>query len=82
MTEPSSRAASTWLVRDAGDALAVHRLERHGGVEREAGEDRGLLRGVVAADVGGRVGLGVAELGRGGERVVERLAVARPCGRG
>ena len=54
-----------------GDALAVHRLERHGGVEGEAREDRRLLRGVVALDIGGRVGLGVAEPLRVGEHVAE-----------
>ena len=40
-------------------------------MEREAREDRGLLRGVVALDVGGRVGLGVAEALRVGEHVLE-----------
>ena len=55
--------------RDVGDALAVHVVERHAGVEREPGEDRGLRGGVVALDVGGRVGLGVAERLRLGEHV-------------
>ncbi len=32
------------------------------GVEGQRGQDRGLGRGVEALDVGGRVGLGVAEL--------------------
>ena len=59
---------------DARDALAVHRLDRHERVEGEAREDAGLLRGVVALDVGGRVGLGVAELARDRERLLERLA--------
>ncbi len=59
------------LGRDAGDALAVHRVDGHARVEGEAREDGGLLRGVVAADVGRGVGLGVAELGRGGERRLE-----------
>ena len=40
-------------------------------MEGEAGEDRRLLRGVVALDVGGRVGLGVAETLRVGEDVLE-----------
>jgi hypothetical protein len=39
------------------------------GVEGERGEDRALGGGVVAADVGGRVGLGVAERLRLGEHV-------------
>ena len=56
---------------DAGDAFAVDHLERHGGVEGEAREDRGLLRGVVALDIGGGVGLGVAEALRVGEHVGE-----------
>ena len=58
------------------DALAVDQLERHGGVEGEAGQDRGLLRRVVALDVGGRVGLRVAELGGGGQRLLEGVALA------
>src|SRR6478735_497722 len=56
---------------DRGDALAVHRLQRHCRVEREARQDRGLLRGVVAFDVRGRVGLGVPEALRVREHVGE-----------
>ncbi len=64
------------LVRDVADSLAVHSLERNRRVEGQAREDRGLLGGVVAADVGGRVGLRVAELGGGGERLLEAVAFA------
>ena len=46
---------------DLGDALAVDVGGGDPGVEGEAGQDRGLGRGVEALDVGGRVGLGVAE---------------------
>ncbi len=45
-----------------GDALAVDVGGGDPGVERQRGEDRGLRGGVEALDVGGRVGLGVAEL--------------------
>ena len=47
---------------DLGDALAVDVVDGHAGVEREAGEDRRLRGRVEALHVGGRVGLGVAEL--------------------
>ena len=46
---------------DLGDALAVDVGAGDPGVEGERGEDRGLGGGVEALDVGGRVGLGVAE---------------------
>ncbi len=46
---------------DLGDALAMDVGAADPGVERERGEDRRLGRGVEALDVGGRVGLGVAE---------------------
>ena len=45
-----------------GDALAVHVGGGHPGVEGQRGQDRGLGGGVEPLDVGGRVGLGVAEL--------------------
>ena len=44
------------------DALERHVVDVQVAVERERGEDRELGRGVGAADVLGRVGLGVAEL--------------------
>ena len=56
---------------DLGDALAVDVGGGDPGVEGQAGQDRGLGRGVEALDVGGRVGLGVAELLRLLERLVE-----------
>jgi hypothetical protein len=59
---------------DRGDALAVHVAGGDAGVEGEAGEDRGLRRGVEALDVRGGVGLGVPErLG-----LLERLGEAHP----
>ena len=51
------------------DALERHVVDVQVAVERERREDRELGRGVGAADVLGRVGLGVAELLRLGERV-------------
>src|SRR6185312_2137700 len=56
---------------DGGDALAVHVVQVEGGVEGQRGQDRCLRGGVVALDVGGRVGLGVPELLRAGQCVVE-----------
>ena len=44
-------------------------------MEGEAGEDGGLLRGVVAVDVGARVRLGEAELLGRGEGVLEAVAL-------
>src|SRR5690606_41598626 len=55
------------------DPLAVHLPRGHPGVERQLGEDPGLRGRVVAVDVGGRVGLGVAECGG----LVERVGEAR-----
>ena len=63
------------LAVDAGDALAVHRFEGHGRVERERREDGGLLRRVVAFDIGRRVGFGVTESLRVGEDVRELAAL-------
>ena len=54
------------------DLVEVHRR-----VEREPREDRHLRGGVLAVDVVGRVGLGVAEPLRLGERVGVRRAGAR-----
>ena len=56
---------------DLGDALAVDVGGGDPGVEGQRGEDRRLGRGVEALDVGGRVGLGVAERLRLLERVGE-----------
>jgi len=44
------------------DALVDHLVEVHRGREREPGEDRHLGGGVLAGDVVGGIGLGVAEL--------------------
>ena len=64
-----------------GDALAVDVGRGDARVEGQAGQDRGLGGGVEPLDVGGRVGLGVAELlgllqrlgepGAGGVHLVE-----------
>ena len=49
------------------DALAGHVTGDDARAERDRRDDRGLRRGVEAVDVGGRVGLGVAELLRLGD---------------
>ena len=71
-TQPIALRARDVGCGDVGDAFAMDVGRGHPGVEREAGEDRRLRRGVEAVDVGGRVGLGVAERGR----LVERLGEA------
>ncbi len=53
------------------DALAVDGFQRDSGVEREAREDRRLLRGVVALDIRRRIGFGVTQTLRVGEHVGE-----------
>ena len=58
--------------RDRLDAFDRDRARVDAGAEGERGEDRELMRGVEAADVEGRIGLGVAELLRFGEADVER----------
>ena len=47
---------------DMGDALAVHRVAAHLGVEGDAGQQSCLGGGVITLDVGGRVGLCVAQV--------------------
>jgi hypothetical protein len=59
--------------RHLGDALAVHVGGDHAGVEGEPARIAALGRGVEALDVGGGVGLGVAQR-RG---LVERVGEAR-----
>ena len=54
---------------DVLDALVADVVEVDRRVERQPGEDRHLRRGVLAGDVVGRVGLGVAEPLRVGQRV-------------
>src|SRR3546814_20705344 len=56
---------------DVADTLGVHRIRVEARAERETGEDRQLVRGIDAVDVEGRVGLGVAELLRLGQHVLE-----------
>ena len=64
----------------SGDPLAVDVAGHHAGAERDRRDDRGLGRGVEALDVGGRVGFGVAEALRLGQRVGERRRRPRSCG--
>ena len=68
-----SRARRDVAGGHVGDALAMDVGSRHAGVEGKAGEDRGLGRRVEAIDVGGRIGLGVAER----LRLLERIGEAR-----
>ena len=72
VAELARRAMSSAVM--LGDALAVHVAGDDARAERDRRDDRGLRRGVEALDVGGRVGLGVAERLRLGERVGERRA--------
>ena len=58
---PEFVAVGDVLPRDLGDALAVHRFERHLGVEGKARQDGKFIRRVVALDVGGGVRLRIAE---------------------
>ena len=67
---------------DLGDALAVDVVGGDAGVERDRGQDRGLGRGVIALDVGGRVGLGIAERAGIGQCRCVVGACARPSPRG
>ena len=55
---------------DVLDALVADLVEVHRRVERQPGEDRHLRGGVLAVDVLGRIGLGVAELLRLGQRLL------------
>ena len=61
--------------RDALDPLDLDPVERHARAERDRREDRGLRRGVEAADVLRRIGLGEAEPLRLGERVAVGAAI-------
>ena len=61
--------------RDGADALDMDRLRVDLRAEGEAGEDGELVGGVEAADVEGRVGLGVAEPLRVGQALGEGEAL-------
>ena len=68
--------------RDRRDALDIDRVGVDLGAEGDGGQQRELVGGVVAADVEGRIGLGVAEpLGRG-EALGEGEAAPAPSGSG
>jgi hypothetical protein len=60
---------------DAADALDWHAANRHARAEREHRQHHQLVRGVVAVDVERRLGLGVAQLLRLGERGLEGRAL-------
>ena len=68
--------------RDRLDAFDRDRGRVDPRAEGERGEDGELVRGVEAADVEGRIGLGVAELLRLGEADVERQPLRSPCATG
>ena len=57
--------------RDRRYALDVNRSGIDFGSERQARQDRKLLRGVVALDVEGRIGLGITEALRFAQAFVE-----------
>ncbi len=65
---------------DVLDPLVADLVEMHRSVERQPREDRHLCRGVAAVDVLGRIGLGVSEPLRFGERLLEGHAGARHLG--
>ena len=65
---------------DLADALVGDVVEVDRRVESQPGEDRHLRRGVGAADVVGRIGLGVAELLRSREHLGVRGTGARHLG--
>ena len=72
MRKPSSSAAARSASVIEFDALDRHRRGVDLRAEGERGEDGELVGGVEAADVEGRIGLGVAEPLRVGEADVER----------
>ena len=61
MRKPNSRRKADVVRRDLLDALHRHGGEIGRGAERQAGKQGELVRGVAAADVEGRIGLGIAE---------------------
>ena len=66
--------------RDRRDAFDIDRAGIELGAEREARQDRKLLRGVVAFDVEGRIGLGIAESLRVAQARRRSRADPAPCG--
>ena len=64
------------------DAFDVGLVELHRHAERDRAHDRRLVRGVDAGDVEGRVGLGIAEPLRLGERDREVESASRASPRG
>ena len=69
-------------LRDRRDALDIDRVGIDLGAEGDRGQERELVRGVVALDVEGRVGLGIAEPLGVGEAVGEGEAAPAPSGSG
>ena len=65
---------------DRRDALVLHIAGPHIDTEHDRGDDRSLRAGVVALDIGGRIGLGVPERLRIGERVGVVGALLRHLG--
>ena len=63
---------------DVADALDVHGVEVDRAAEDDTGENGELVRGVDPVDVGGRIGLRVAELLRLLEHRVEIPRLAGP----
>ena len=79
---PSSRAKRDVVAGDRGDALVADVVDVHRHLEREPREDRHLRGRVGAADVIDRVGLGVAQPLRLGERLLVVAAGAGHLARG
>src|SRR5699024_9181039 len=55
----------------AFDAFDVDIVDRHGRVEGQRRQDRGFRGRIVSADVGGRIGFGIAERLSGGQGPLE-----------
>ena len=65
--------------RDRGNAFDMTGVSIDLRAEREAGQDRELVGGVMALDVEGRIGLGIAQALRLLQAVAKGAAPA-PCG--
>ena len=74
---PEARGVGDILRGDPRDPLAIHVARDDPRVERDRGEDRALGRRIEALDIGRRIGLGVPESLRLGQRVLERPSVLR-----